>query len=364
MKIFKILLISLIAILLFAACGKNRNSNQEKNIVEKKIVEAKNKIEDKEKNVAKKPEINFYIARENLGESKEKFPLSQIIGEINLDQYEKLFNNASFTDKKVESSKNNVGDVIISSNDRKIKFAKKAKNNIFENEEIGKSDSKIIESKVSLRDKAFSYLLSNKLREIDNPKFPDELGAYSTYFVKDFFEDGKLILLSNVYNQNYFFKDGIFEKESGYRRPMEFQYVLNKDNNFSFDREIYPQDGSMYAPSVKKMARDDKKTFDYLMQGANKEEYDELMDDLFYLAQKRGLDNFSHKLKDIPGYENDVVYIEKGPRLLEGNIEIAKKKDYEEAKKTVGKDSWPHCEGILYNKRTGIAVKTFIDYFE
>lgn len=359
MKNFKILIISLITILLFTACGKSKNPNQEKNTVEK------NKIEDKEKTVAKEPEINLYIARENLGESSEKFPLSQIIGEINLNQYEKLFNNANFTDKKIEKSKNNVGDVIISSNYRKIKFAKKAKNNIFENEEIKKSGSKIIESQISLRDKAFSYLLSNKMREIDKPKMSDELCAYSTYFVKDFFEDGKLILLANVYNLNYSFKDGIFEQESGSHIPIEFQYILNKDSNFVFDKVIYAQDGSLYAPSIKKMARGDKMTFDYLMkEGYNKEDYDELMDDLFYLAQEKGLDNFSHKLKDIPGYENDVVYIEKGPRLIEGNVEIAKKKDYEEAKKTVGKDSWPHCEGILYNKKTGIAVKTFIDYFE
>ena len=146
---------------------------------------------------------------------------------------------------------------------------------------------------------------------------------------------------------------------------MEFQYILDDDRNFVFDKKIEAEDGSKNGPSIEKMARGDKMTFDnLLLANINKEIYDSLMEDLFYVAKEKGLKDFTHKLEEIPGYEKDVVYIEKGPRHLEGTVEIAKKKDYEEAKKKVGKENWTYCEGVVYHKDTGIAVKTIIDYFE
>ena len=146
---------------------------------------------------------------------------------------------------------------------------------------------------------------------------------------------------------------------------MEFQYILDEDKNFVFDKKIEAEDGSKNGPSIEKMARGDKMIFDnLLLANINKEIYDSLMEDLFYVAKGKGLKDFTHKLEEIPGYEKDVVYIENGPRHLDGTVEIAKKKDYEEAKKKVGTENWPHCDGILYHEKTGIAVKWTVDYFE
>ena len=146
---------------------------------------------------------------------------------------------------------------------------------------------------------------------------------------------------------------------------MELRYVLDHDKNFVFDEKIEAMDGAGYGPSIEKMARGDDDISGKLMfSDRRKEHYDRLMEELFYKAQESGLKDFTHKLEDIPGYEKDVVYIEKGPNHIPGTIEIAKKKDYDEAKEKVGKENWTYCEGVVYHKATGIAVKGIIDYFE
>lgn len=355
MKNFKIIIISLLAILLLTACSKNKNSNQE--------VAEKNKVEEKEK--VNEADIKLFIARKNLGESSEKFPLSEILGDLTLDDYERIFMSTKFNDKEVEKKENELGDLIISSDEREIKLAAGDKNKVFENEEVNEKNSKLIESNNSLRKKALTLLLSNKMCQIETMNNPGEYRTYYPNLVKDFFEDGKLIFLASVKNANYSYQDGIFNEESGYLIPMEFQYILDEDKNFVFDKKIEAEDGSRNGPSIEKMARGDKMTFDnLLLANISKEIYDSLMEDLFYVAQEKGLKDFTHKLEEIPGYEKDVIYIEKGPRHLDGTVEIVKKKDYEEAKKKVGKENWTYCEGVVYHKDTGIAVKGIIDYFE
>lgn len=98
MKNIKIIIISLIAILFFTACGKSENSSKD--------LAEKNKIEESKKEEVKDPEIKLLIARENLGESSEKFPLAEILGDLNLDDYERIFKGANFTDKEIEKKEN------------------------------------------------------------------------------------------------------------------------------------------------------------------------------------------------------------------------------------------------------------------
>ena len=357
MKRFKFVVISLIAILFFTGCNKNKNSNEEK-IAEKK------KIEESEKPQVNEPEIKLFIARENLGESSEKFPQSEIIGDLSLNDYERIFMGVSFNDKLIENTENKAGDLTIFSHGRIVKLSSEKVDGIYKNEEIRKENSKIIESKGNLRTKALELLISNKMREIEKLKNPGEYETYYTYLVKDFFEDGKLIFLTSIKNSNFSFKDGIFKEESGYVLPVELQYTLNEDKNFAFDKKIEAEDGANYGPSLKKMARDDQAIFDVFLDDRSGKDYDKLMEDLLYVAQEKGLDNFTHKLEEIPGYEKDVVYIKDGPNHIPGTVEIAKKKDYEEAKNSVGKVNWSYCEGVVYHEKTGIAVKTVIDYFE
>lgn len=358
MKKFKIIIISLIAILFFTACGKNKNSNKED-------LAEKNKVEESEKEKVNEPEIKLLIARENLGESSEKFPLAEILGNLTLDDYERIFMGVSFNNKDTQKTEDKAGDLIIYSHGRIVKLSNEKVDDIYKNEEIRKENSKLIESKDNLRDKALGLLLSNQVQNIETMKNPGDYQIYYTHLVKDFFEDGKLIFLAIVTNENYSYKNGIFNDESGYTVPMELRYVLDHDKNFVFDEKIEAMDGAGYGPSIEKMARGDDDISGKLMfSDRRKEHYDRLMEELFYKAQESGLKDFTHKLEEIPGYEKDVVYIENGPNHYPGTIEIAKKKDYEEAKKKVGTENWPYCDGVVYHKDTGIAVKGIIDYFE
>lgn len=359
MKKFKIIILALIGILFLSSCGENKNSNGDKNIGEK------NKVEESGKTETSNSNIKLFIARENLGESGGKFPKSEIIGSLSDSDYEKIFKDTSLSDKKIDKIEDNLGDVIVSSESREVKLARESQDNIFHNEEFTDDHSKILESKENLRDKALGLFLSNQVKNTETMKNPGDYQVYYTHLVKDFFEDGKLIFLATVVNQNYSFKNGIFNQESGYTTPMEISYVLDDDKNYVFDERIEAMDGAGYGPSIKKMARDDHDIYDKLMStDRRKDHYDKLMEELFYLAQEKGLKDFSHKLEKVPGYEDDVVYIDKGPSHIPGTIEIAKKKDYEEAKKEAGKENWPHCDGILYHEKTGIAVKWTVDYFE
>ncbi len=319
MKKLKIIIISLIAILFFTACGKNKNSNKED-------LAEKNKVEESEKEKVNEPEIKLLIARENLGESSEKYPLAEILGDLTLDDYERIFMGVSFNNKDTQKTEDKAGDLIIYSNGRIVKLSKEKVDGIYKNEEIRKENSKLIESKDNLREKALGLLLSNQVQNIETMKNPGDYQIYYTHLVKDFFEDGKLIFLAIVTNENYSYKNGIFNDESGYT--------------------------------------DDDISGKLMFSDRRKEHYDRLMEELFYKAQESGLKDFTHKLEEIPGYEKDVVYIENGPNHYPGTIEIAKKKDYEEAKKKVGTENWPHCDGILYHEKTGIAVKWTVDYFE
>ena len=357
MKKFKIIIISLIAILFFTACGKNKNSNEE--------VAEKNKVEDAEKNSQEESKAKLFIAREDLGESSGKVSLAEIKGSLSYRDYEKIFKDTSLSDKTMDKSENALGDVIISSDAREVKLARESQENIFHNEELGENQSKVLESKDNLRDKALGLLLSNQVQNIETMKNPGDYQIYYTHLVKDFFEDGKLIFLAIVTNENYSYKNGIFNDESGYTTPVEIRYVLDGDKNFVFDEKIEAMDGAGYGPSIEKMARGDDDISGKLMfSDRRKEHYDRLMEELFYKAEESGLKDFTHKLEEVPGYEKDVVYIENGPNHYPGTIEIAKKKDYEEAKKKVGTENWPHCDGVVYHKDTGIAVKGIIDYFE
>lgn len=336
----------------------------------KKIAEKK-KIEESEKfrkdlrykeDLARDKISKLYIYREN---KKEKTQASEIVGELSTLNYMRILKNSELTDESVNKSENVLGDIIISNPSREIKLSREKEDGIYKNEEIKKISSVIINSEENLRDKALGLFLSNQVRNIETMKNPGDYQVYCTQLVKDFFEDGKLIFLVVVTNENYSFKNGIFNQESGYTIPMEIQYVLDDDKNFVFDEKIEAMDGAGYGPSIKKMARNDDEIAGKLMfANERKENYDFIMEELFYLAQEKWLKDFSHKLEEVPGYEDDVVYIDKGPSHIPGTIEIAKKKDYEEAKKEVGKENWTYCEGVVYHKDTGIAVKGIIDYFE
>lgn len=363
MKKLKLIVLFLVGILLLTGCSKNEENLKKKEEEAQKTEEAEKYQKDLSftEDLARDKDSKLYIYR---NDENEKIESAKIIGNFSDSDYWRIFKDAELTDESVKKSENILGDLIVSNSSREIKLSNKKVDGIYKNEETKKIKTQIIESKDNLRDKALSLLISNQMREIETMKNPGDYKTYYTYLVKDFFEDGKLIFLASIKNSNFSFKDGIFKEESGYVLPVELQYVLNEDKNFAFDKKIEAEDGANYGPSLKKMARDDQDTFDAFLDDRSGKDYDKLMEDLFYVAEEKDLDNFTHSLEDIPGYEDDVVYIKEGPNHIPGTVEIAKKKDYEEAKKSVGKVNWSYCEGIVYHEKTGIAVRGVIDYFK
>jgi len=197
-----------------------------------------------------------------------------------------------------------------------------------------------------------------------NYKNPGEYEVYITDDGEEFIEDEKISVVTKVVNMNYSFEDGIFNRESGYLIPMEFVYVKNGDD-YELKEIIQAKDGEEYFDSVLEMARGDKDLANRISNVViNTSVNDKLMNELKEVCEKEGLKNFTHKLKKIPGYESDVIYIRDENGLRDGVVEVAKKDDYEGAKAQVGKENWPNCDGVEYHEETGIAVKTIIDNFK
>lgn len=203
------------------------------------------------------------------------------------------------------------------------------------------------------------------IREYDKiyPRSPDNFMIYAIDHVKELEEDGKTIILAKVAFMEYSFKDGIFNNESGYVVPMELDYV-RKNGNYELMEIIQAQDGENYALSILKMARGDEDLANLISNAViDTSINDKMMETLKKAAEDKDLKNFTHKLEEIPGYEDNVIYLKEGHRNREDTIDVVKKEDYERAKSQVGKENWPHCEGIEYHEKTGIAQKTIIDYF-
>lgn len=244
--------------------------------------------------------------------------------------------------------------------------------NYYENGEL----KSVLTSEIDIKSKIFEIEIENRIKtDLTKEWFTEEnnpLKIYSVKLVDRFYEGSNLILLSNIFNENFSFSDGIFNGESGFASPMELRYEFtpdkekSQDKSFEFSEFIQTEDGSGFAPSLEKMSRGNSEIYDILMSSQNSysKNYDKIMNRLFYLATKNGLENFSHKIEEVPGYESDVIYIESGPNHIDGTVEIAKRDEYEKAKKNEEGANWPHCEGVIYHKETGIAVKTFVDYFE
>ncbi|MBU5668511.1 hypothetical protein KQI68_01520 [Peptoniphilus sp. MSJ-1] len=203
------------------------------------------------------------------------------------------------------------------------------------------------------------------IREYDKiyPRSPENFMIYTIDHLKEFEEDRKTIILAEVAFMEYSFKDGIFNNESGYVIPMELDYI-ERDGKYELMEIIQAQDGENYFPSILKMARGDENLADSLsLATVDTSMNDKMMETLKKAAEDKGLKNFTHKLEDIPGYEDNVIYLRGGHRNREDTIDVVKKEDYERSKSQVGKKNWPHCEGIEYHEKTGITQKTIIDYF-
>lgn len=198
----------------------------------------------------------------------------------------------------------------------------------------------------------------------DNPYKKEDYTAYSLEVVKKMDQDQKTSIFLWVWCQDYSFSQGIFKAESGYSMPMKLVYGAQDGK---LQEIIQPRDGSEYAPSILEMTGGDKKLVEKLMESFNLnlgEDYNRLMENLAQDAKAKGLENFSHKLDQVPGYEKDVIYIKDSPGHIPGTVDIVKKDDYDQAKARVGKENWTYCPSICYHEKTGLALESILDSFE
>lgn len=201
-----------------------------------------------------------------------------------------------------------------------------------------------------------------KADEKDNPYKKDDYIAYSVNIVKELEEGQKTSVLLWVQSQGYSFSQGIFKTESGYSMPMKLVYG---SQDGKLQEIIQARDGSEYASSVLEMAGGDKKLAEKLMESFNLgEDYNRLMENLAQDAKAKGLEGFSHKIDQIPGYEENVIYIKDGPGHIPGTVDIVKKADYDQAKARLGTENWTYCPSVCYHEKTGLALESIIDSFE
>lgn len=226
----------------------------------------------------------------------------------------------------------------------------------------------IVASKNNLRSEIMAAIIEGQtLENEEKEKYlkSSQVKIANVNLIDKFYEDEKLIMLYQLGLHEYDFENGIFTEVGGKEFPMEIRYIL-KDGKYIYSENIYPKDGSMFADSIEQMSRGLDYRKEKLLEnsGSFYDSYDKLMDKLSRKAKELGLENYSHKLSEVPGYEKNVIYLEYGPNIPQNTLALVKESDYEAAKAQVGKDNWPHAEGLLYHKPTGIVVTTIVDSFE
>ena len=177
-------------------------------------------------------------------------------------------------------------------------------------------------------------------------------------------EDGdKLSLLVSYAELGYIYKDQVFENTAGMLMPLKLIYEKNGDD-YELKERMNAEDGEGYFDSLVKMADGDKELAQKVAGPGINERYDYIMKDLYKKAEEEGLKDFELDLDNAPGYPKDEsLFIEDVPNEPKNTIAIVNKEEYEKAKKNEDNESWPHVEGLVYDKGTKLAIKSIIDDF-
>lgn len=388
-KLKKYILI-ILSLFILTSCNKTEgNEKVEEKIIEEEITqeeiteEKAYSFEFQNGEKIEFDEMKIYVYAQDLRISAESFiPYEFSIGNEEISDYINMLSKLNYENSKdiFDSAYDDKTMVINLDKDKRIEMIESKPYssdglyyyNFYKNDEL----KSVLTSEIDIKSKIFEIDIENRLKsDITKDWFSKEnnpIGVYAITLVDRFYENGNLIILANVFNENFSYANGIFDGESGFAMPIEYRYnFVNdkedlKNSKYEFGEIILAEDGAEFGPSVKEMSRGNEETYKKLMDSQNSyaNNYNYMMNRLSYLAKEEGLENFSHKIEEIPGYENDVIYIESRPNHIEGTVEIAKSDEYEKAKKNEEGANWPHCEGVVYHKETGIAVKTYIDYFE
>lgn len=176
-------------------------------------------------------------------------------------------------------------------------------------------------------------------------------------------DGGKLSLLVSYAELGYIYKDQVFENTAGMLMPLKLIYEKNGDD-YELKERMNAEDGEGYFDSLVKMADGDKELAQKVAGPGINERYDYIMKDLYKKAEEAGLKDFELDLDNAPGYSKDEsLFLEDVPNEPKNTIAIVNKEEYEKAKKNEDNESWPHVEGLVYDKGTKLAIKSIIDDF-
>lgn len=173
----------------------------------------------------------------------------------------------------------------------------------------------------------------------------------------------KLTLLLSYAELAYIYEDHVFTNTAGMQMPLKLVYE-KKGDDYELKEKISPEDGEGYEDSLLKMVDGDKNIAQEIASDGMIGSFGEIMKDLYKKAEEAGLKDFELDLDNAPGYPKDEsLFIEGVPNEPKNTIVIVNKEEYEKAKKNEDNSSWPHVEGLVYDKGTKLAVKSIIDDF-
>ena len=176
-------------------------------------------------------------------------------------------------------------------------------------------------------------------------------------------EADKLTLLLSYAELAYIYEDKVFTNTAGMQMPLKLVYD-KKGDDYELKEKISPEDGEGYEDSLLKMVDGDKNIAQEIASDGMIGSFGEVMKDLYKKAEEAGLKDFELDLDNVPGYPKDEsLFLEDVPNEPKNSIVIVNKEEYEKAKKNEANESWPHVEGLVYDKETKIAIKEIIDSF-
>lgn len=177
--------------------------------------------------------------------------------------------------------------------------------------------------------------------------------------VAEFFEGNTYSVVGTYEAYYYNLYQGIFEATAGSVDTFQISYKLDQG---SYKYSSY-RDSSM--GSSENILREFSRGFnDLAIELSNRRRADDqIFQRIYKKAADLRLENISHELDKIPGYETGVVYIEDTEEVPVDSILIAKEDEYQAALSRLGKENWTYVEGLIYYKPCGLAIKTIIDDF-
>ncbi|MDO5028428.1 MAG: hypothetical protein Q4E36_04085 [Bacillota bacterium] len=178
--------------------------------------------------------------------------------------------------------------------------------------------------------------------------------------VASFFEEDKYSIVGYYEKMYYALDQGIFENSAGSGQPCQITYKLDQ-GSYKFSSYRNSEMGD-FGSNLKNFTRGFDQLESILL--STRRPVDQLLERVYWQAKEKGLENFSHKLEEIPGYQENVVYIDNIRQVPKDSLIVANQDEYQAALDRLGTENWTYYQGIIYYKPYGLALKTIVDDFE